>query len=134
MNTRDMTLPDLKNLDADAQVDYVKNMRSTHHRQFVAMSPYASDEVLDYMTKDSCADVRASVANRMDSHCHYRNHDMRDDRNPVVTQAIATNALTASYTLAHLAQTSRDHLTLLLVRDHQNTPEEYVQRLVDTLY
>ncbi len=129
MNTTQM--PDLKNMSAEEQSDLVCGLTAHLNpdlRAFVAGHSDTDPSVVRMLAVDIHPEVRVAVARREDRHTADINYEMRNDRAPAVTAALASNPYTTAPTLEELADRS-SNLTRLLVMNNDNTPEEVRDRI-----
>lgn len=133
MNTE---YPDLKDMSAEEQTDLVCGLNAhmtPDLRVFVAGHSDTHPAVVELLSNDSNTDVRVAVARRQDRNTSTINYQMRNDRSPAVTAALASNPYSTAPTLEELADRS-SNLTRLLVMNNDNCPEEVRDRLKAELY
>lgn len=118
--------PDFKNMTWDKQKALVETAdRGTRLR--LAHSPYTNVGVLHLLVNDPDEEVRCAVAKSP-----YASDTtlirLARDRSPEVQQCVASNPETPFYACEVLAK-SKDTKVLLLVREHQNCPDDVREKL-----
>ena len=133
MNTE---YPDLKDMTAEEQRDLVCGLAAhmtPDLRVFVAGHSDTHPAVVQLLSNDGNTDVRVAVARREDRNTSTINYQMRNDRAPAVTAALASNPYSTAPTLEELADRS-SKLTRLLVMNNDNCPEDVRERLTREIY